>query len=251
MLSRMHSSLRALVVTKENVIRHLQDNIGTDMKTRNKIIRLIFNPNYLTTVTDVGQYNNHAATIVQTLTSKTAPSFLNYFSNRICPLLRSNFVAGLPRWTSNNVESMNHMFKQAVNWRPHMLPDLIVKLQSLVAAQLYDVQRALYGRGDFKLRPSHTSFPFGEDNWSKMSEKKCALHARKSFVIIQCPNQVTSTNGKLTVIHKASAGLKKNQVKRKRCAKSTTLLHSRIRNVGLIISRLILPYDYDRLSQTL
>lgn len=151
------------------------------------------------------------------------PNFCNYFSKKLVPILRDNMIAGQSRWTSNNVESMNHVFKQAVNWRPHMLPDLIKKLQTLVDSQLQDCHLALIGRGNFKLRQSHMRFRVPAEKWSEMNEKERQKCCAKSFVLYSKKKIVKSSNGKLSVFTQPSAGKKQNQRKRKRTAKTFTL----------------------------
>jgi len=51
-------------------------------------------------------------------------------------------------WTNNNAQSMNHVLKQMVHWRPQKLLELIANLRTLVEAQYTDYQNCsvLYDR---------------------------------------------------------------------------------------------------------
>ena len=76
-----------------------------------------------------------------------------YFDNRLVHLLRDNVAAGCGKWTNNACESINHVLKSTVQWRPSKIPELVTTLRSLVTSQYVDADRALIGRGDFVLRP--------------------------------------------------------------------------------------------------
>ena len=117
---------------------------------------------------------------------------------------------------------MNHVLKQCINCKPQMLPDLIKKLQGVVEGQLIEAKRAIYGRGDFKLRPSHIHMRITVDVWDRLSVIQRQRVANKCFVLQSSPKLVKSTNGKLTVVKQADAGKKINQTKRKCTAKTTT-----------------------------
>ena len=62
---------------------------------------------------------------------------------------------GCSQWTNSACESMNHVFKQRQQWRRHMLPDLVDNLRTLIASQYAEADRAICGRGNFILRPTH------------------------------------------------------------------------------------------------
>jgi len=66
--------------------------------------------------------------------------------------MRQNVTSGNSCWTNNNCESINHVLKQAVDWRPQQLPVLIDTLRQLVESQYTEADRAMCGVGDFVLR---------------------------------------------------------------------------------------------------
>ena len=79
----------------------------------------------------------------------------NYILNKIVPLLKSNLQAGRPNWTNNNYESVNHILKSAIRWKAQDLPQLINTIQTIVDAKYVDANRALFGQGEFRIRPSY------------------------------------------------------------------------------------------------
>ena len=80
------------------------------------------------------------------LTSCFLPdSAFNYILNKIVPLLKSNLPAGLPNWTNNSYDSVNHILKRAIRWKAQDLPQLINTIQTIVDAQYVDANRALFG----------------------------------------------------------------------------------------------------------
>ena len=56
-----------------------------------------------------------------------------------------------PLWTNNNSESVNHIFKRAVNWKLQATPDLVEKLYDCVQIQFLHLRGCLHGHGDYVL----------------------------------------------------------------------------------------------------
>ncbi|CAG2244784.1 unnamed protein product [Mytilus edulis] len=54
-------------------------------------------------------------------------------------------------WTNNNCESINHVFKTAINWKPKSIPELVKILHELVKLEFADLRRALYNQGNYLL----------------------------------------------------------------------------------------------------
>jgi hypothetical protein len=52
-------------------------------------------------------------------------------------------------WTNNNAESINHVFKIAVNWKPQSTPELINKLYDCVDIQFHHLRGALHFSRDY------------------------------------------------------------------------------------------------------
>jgi hypothetical protein len=85
--------------------------------------------------------------ITEKLSAAPAAALTSYLSQRVIPLLRSNAALGRPAWTSNNVESMNHVLKNVTNWRLQKLPDLVQSIKAIVAVQQRNAERAMYCEG--------------------------------------------------------------------------------------------------------
>ena len=100
---------------------------------------------------------------------------------------------------------------------------LFHSLNSFIFQQLRDLVFFSFGRGDYRLRPSHEQFRISSEAWSEMSETQRIKKVMQCFVLDPKTKTVKSTNGKLTVVGPAAAaGQKLNQRKRKRTAKTTT-----------------------------
>jgi len=84
-------------------------------------------------------------------------------------LLRLNAAAGRPEWTNNNCESINHVLKHSVQWRPQQLPVLIAKISAVMDAQHIEVDRTLCGRGKLMLALSHAKHRLTVDRWKGMT----------------------------------------------------------------------------------
>jgi hypothetical protein len=153
---------------------------------------------------------------------RNAPeTFLAYFDQHVVPLLRANVVACRVGWTNNNAESVNHVLKQSVQWRPQQLPELVLKLKALVIGQHTEADRALVGRGDMQLMPSHIRHRVSLDHWKSMSaeQRQKAVNSCFRQTTIQSS---TSTDGDLTVPLTPGAGKKPHQRKRKRANRTVT-----------------------------
>ena len=77
---------------------------------------------------------------------------------------------GCSQWTNNACESINHVLKQRQQWRRHMLPDLVDNLRTLLASQYAEADRAICGRGNFILRPTHRKHRMSVADWKALSE---------------------------------------------------------------------------------
>ena len=144
-------------------------------------------------------------------------------SDCLVELMRQNTAAGRPTWTNNNCESMNHVLKQCLQWRPHQLPDLIDKLRSLVDGQYADADRAMCGLGDYVLRPEYARHRQTVDVWRQMSCNQRRKAAEACFKLPRLLTSSTSTDGTLTVPITPGGGKKINQRKMKRAERTVTV----------------------------
>ena len=114
------------------------------------------------------------------------PSFRDYFHTKLKDRLYQYMF--LPRfqlqheslWTNNNCESVNHMFKRTIDWKPQRLPELIRTLHSLVKLQYADLKRSLFGQANFKLHDNFLKHLLTHQCWhAKSEEQKERLYTRQ------------------------------------------------------------------------
>lgn len=147
---------------------------------------------------------------------------IRYSNKTVCYITLFHICRCVIGWTNNACESANHVLKQRTQWKLQHLPELIEKLRTLVMAQYVEADRAMIGRGDFSLAPTHSNCRLTANNWRVMTEKQRQLARLKCFRLMSAADTVTSTDGNLTVNHRPAAGKKINQRKRPRADRTTT-----------------------------
>ena len=152
--------------------------------------------------------------------------FQQYFNRRLLQLMCDNCAAGRSTWTNNNCESINHVLKQAVQWRRNQLPELIHKLRSLVDGQYADADRALCGSGDYSLRPAWSKHRLTIDCWTSMKPVQRQKAVDACFCIPGVPVS-TSSDGTPMVPTTPREGKKPNQKKRCRAERTTSVQQKR------------------------
>jgi hypothetical protein len=154
-------------------VRHLKDNVGQYLTNkgvsegnRRRIISHLFGRMGVAFADGLADFLTLAEN-AKDETRKIKPEVLTYISERIIPLLKNNFdvyqaAPGFPDlkdWNNNNCESINHVLKMAIQWKPQKLLDLIEELKKEVEGKYAEVERALLGRGDFILCPEYLPLP--------------------------------------------------------------------------------------------
>jgi len=211
-----------LSTPEENLIRKVDAVMGSQTPQRRTIIDGLFGDGGAAASTDVVTFDSCVERYRKTVLSSAPPDIKHYVDNRIIQLLRLNVMACRTEWTNNSAESINHVLKQAVQWRPQQLPDLIGKLRVLVTSQFIEADCALCGRGDFFLSPTHAKHRLTVDTWKNMSSAQCHKAAQAYFKLAAAPASM-STDGTLSVPLTPGAGKKPHQRKRPRVDKSTTV----------------------------
>ena len=120
---------------------------------------------------------------------KFSPGFHKWFlthqadSFRRCMILpvRERAQLGSPpvQFTNNPNESSNSVVKHWVGFTKSSWPDFVRKLQKLVEAQLAEVDKALYGCGDYSLASEFACFEIDAVVWHRMSSVQRKAHLRK------------------------------------------------------------------------
>lgn len=210
--------------------RHLKTNTqhcaveaGVSPALRSDVLNSLFGDEGLVSCGDVAQFECAVDRLHTKLLTLQMPDKLRtYVSNRIVNFLRNNVTAGCHGWTNNACESLNHILKLSVQWRPHKLPDLIEKLHKVVDAQYVEADRALLGYGDFVLRPEYAQHRVTPQEWKRMTMAQKAKAQDHCFRLPSCANNITSTDGTLTVNGAPSRGRKPHQRKRPASEKTTS-----------------------------
>ncbi|GFR78139.1 hypothetical protein ElyMa_000526200 [Elysia marginata] len=139
---------------KSNMILYLRDKVGVATRTRNNIVSAVFGPGGLTSSLTKAIFEERL-TNIQTTINDQAPAYLQHFTSRVLPILQQNLDTMLTRteashdWTNN--KSMNYILKMKIDWRPQAIPQLIDSIHEIVKGHYTDVERAIMGRGEYRL----------------------------------------------------------------------------------------------------
>ena len=205
-----------------------------NVRERNEIIGCLFDTEAgLFDCDDTLTFEHRLQTAQQSF--EKYPKLASYFQSRLTPLLQENFRTvqakkpAMPnlsmRWTNNNCESLNHVIKQAVDWKTQKLPELAQALHDMVTAQYREVKRSLLGLGDYQLRNEFNDFRLTPETWAAMDSKKRERHLDRfiNTLLRNDTSAVRSANGLRFANAPTHGGKKPSQRKRKRTAKTTTL----------------------------
>lgn len=71
----------------------------------------------------------------------------------------------LDPFTTNSSESINAVLKRKVHYKKSELPDFIDRIKEVVDEQQREVERAIFGRGKYKIRPQYSTLEVQEAKW--------------------------------------------------------------------------------------
>lgn len=137
--------------------------------------------------------------------------------SHVIPYLQRNVEHGRPGWTTNNVESINRVLKNASQWKQNKIPALFDTIKAVVKFQLKNLKTAMYGEGDYQLKAClQPQFGCTYEKWISLDAKGSKRRMERCFRPIHGGSTSTPTtiDGNLTVIQKPTAGNKRNQCKR-------------------------------------
>ncbi|XP_078674699.1 uncharacterized protein LOC144912839 [Branchiostoma floridae x Branchiostoma belcheri] len=216
---------------KNNVADYLRDTVGMDAELREDVLKPLFGKDGVTSATSDMLFE----TLLDDAKDQAAefPVYLDYLETRVEPILRENFATSqlpgfqqpLSNWTNNNCESLNHVLKQAVNWQPQALVNLVDTLHGVVRSQYTELERSLLGVGDYVLSQEFDRFGVHEVAWLRMTNDQRERHVRR-FMMFQppgIPQSVTSSDRQRIVTKPKNGGKKPGQRKRKRAARTTSI----------------------------
>ena len=221
------SSLRTLCNKhlKENVIAYMANEAGVRQKHRIRITEKIFGDDGLSTADDSALFEKRNQEV--TKEAKNYPKFVNYFTKKVVPNLKT-YVNGLAskvpsNWTNNNCESLNHIMKLDAKWKCGSTTRLIELLHDIVKLHYRDFRRALYGSGNYRLvKNQKKRFGISKEKWQELTELERTAKFR-SFLKNEYKRKtdvVKSTYSNFTV-KKPSTAIKPGQKKRVRRSKTS------------------------------
>ena len=169
---------------------------------------------------------------MESFSGTTWQAYRDYVSGRLVPALKEmlQVVLGndnIPRdWTNNNAESLNHVLKQICEWKSKPIHKLVEALILVIKSQYKDVERALIGRGPFRLAKGFGHFEIEANLYMSKNEKQRKTYWNK-FMRSDARDpvnnaQLRSTDGKLVVPRTPSGGKKPCQKRSRRAERTRT-----------------------------
>ena len=144
-----------------------------------------------------------------------------------CPFYLQTFTN--PDWTNNNSESGNHVMKLVAGWKPQQLLDLVDMLHSLTQQQFGEVVKVFAGRGEFALAEKYLQYNMDHQVWASKSRDAQQRHVKKFIEARKpapTPGTARSTDGKLLINVKKTAGKKPHQKQRPKANRTRTISQS-------------------------
>ena len=194
---------------KDNATDYMRNKCGVQQTVRTRLIERMFGEAGILNANDSVDFERQANDLAGEC-QRVSAQLGELFARHIRPAIQKCIFEPRQqnkwlrrRWNNNACESINHVLKLSVNWRPRRLPDLVEFLHKVVEMQMADLRRALHSQGNFRVTPPFGNFVIDNSVWQSMSAEDKDAHVA-SFVAYR-PRQaatsttVTSTNGVLTV----------------------------------------------------
>ena len=205
---------------KQNVIHKLQDD-AVSKSDRNVIIDKIFGDDGIVNADDTICFDHKCETF-STFCAEKSEKFLTYFDSRLKTQLKTklNDPARQDKidtdWTNNNSESMNHVLKQATDWKKKSLTEIVETIQNVVEGQFKELRAALIGTGELRLADTHKQFSMSKTEWvTKDARQRSRAYIRFRSYIPKHKKLVTSTDGQSTIVAPRTLGKKPHQTTRR------------------------------------
>ena len=214
---------------KSNMKVYLRDKLGAATRTQHNIVLAVFGPGGLTSSPTTAIYEGRL-TNIQTTINDQAPAYLQHFNTHLLPILMQNLDTTLTRteathdWTNNNSESINHILKMKIDWRPQAIPRLIDYIHEVVQGHYTDVERAIMGRGEYRLYKDIEEYFVQPAVWCSKSDEQRRRHLDKFQMALQTTQSIsTSSNGDIIVLTSGARGKKIGQKKREKATRTGRL----------------------------
>ena len=135
---------------------------------------------------------------------------------------------------------MNHILKLNISWIPQSLPTLINIIHNIVKSQYTNVERAVFGKGEYQLDSKFRHFSVARGAWLKKTPDQQARHVIRmsKALALQNPRQCVTSSDSQCRTYSAPGGREKpGQVKR-------LLYSTMIHLVGSCASKETIYYYY-------
>ena len=206
---------------EENLKRQLKNKVGMPEKSSKQIVGEIFGPDGLTSLDTSVSFAQKASEIERRFGEKVG----SYLTEKLIPTIREHVFEisktdeRIPiNWKNNHCESINHILKLNLNWKPAKIPDLIKMLEKEVSLQESLTRGALYGTGNFELSPEAACLRVPQSVWQQKKDCEKQMLYRKflSFGSRKpCPTTLTSTDGNFVIPRTKSVARKPGQSKKR------------------------------------
>ena len=130
---------------KDNFNHYMQDKIGIDTKERHHLMNVVFGQDVLTNADTTLMFEERSTMVTEEM--KEYKQMRPGIQSFVHEPRRNQKEFDQPLWNNNNSESVNHIFKTAVNWKPQTTPDLVEKLYDCVQIQFLHLRGCLHGHG--------------------------------------------------------------------------------------------------------
>lgn len=127
----------------------------------------------------------------------TPPSFHSWFvkhcrnnvANYMLQHVREKAGLGSPPtpYYTNEVESKNKLLKEEVQYKSSQLPEFVEKMKRLMEGQRREVERAIIGSGEYRLKKEYSNLAVESSKWFRMTTEQCQ---RKIDKFMKAPAQV-------------------------------------------------------------
>ena len=95
--------------------------------------------------------------------------------------MREDASLGCPpaAFTTNTFESLNAVLKRKVSYKKNELPEFVKHLKNHIDEQERELERAVIGRGKYRLQKEFKHLQCEEEVWFRMSREQRANHLKK------------------------------------------------------------------------
>ena len=199
-------------------------------KSSKQIVGEIFELDGLTSLDTSVSFAQKASEIERRFGEKVG----SYLTEKLIPTIREHVLEisktdeRIPiNWRNNHCESINHILKLNLNWKPAKIPDLIKMLEKEVSLQASLTRGALFGTGNFELFSEVACLRVRQSVWQQNKDCEKQMLYRKSLSFGSrnpCPTTLTSTDGNFVIPRTKSVARKPGQSKKRvRVDKTVTI----------------------------